>query len=246
MKRLMLAGCFVLAGCGSADVPGFTQAEETSKVSLAVTASVRIDCGSTTGVSPFVADEDFTSSSTIDHANTIDVSKVTLPAPSAVYQTARIGNFTYTVPGFAAGSIATVRLHFAETYFTTAGSRVFNVSINGTTVLSNFDIVRVAGANNRAFIAQFTEPSNATGAYVIKFASVVNNSLVSGIEIDPAAGAGDSGCASNTGASCNSGCGTIQCDGACSSTTANVGASCNGGCGVIECNGTCSNPTGCN
>src|SRR5262249_16936906 len=72
-------------------------------------------------VSPFLADEDFNGGSTINHANTINLSGVTNPAPAAVYQTARIGNFTYTIPGFAAGSTQTVRLHFAETFFNTAG-----------------------------------------------------------------------------------------------------------------------------
>ena len=134
-------------------------------------------------VSPFLADEDFNGGSTINHANTINTSGVTNPAPAAVYQTARVGNFTYTIPGFAAGSSQTVRLHFAETFFTTSGSRTFNVSINGTQVLSNFDIFATAGAQNKAVIEQFTENANSSGQYVIQFTSVVNQSLVSGIEI---------------------------------------------------------------
>lgn len=133
-------------------------------------------------VSPFLADEDFNGGSTINHANTINTSGVTNPAPAAVYQTARVGNFTYTIPGFAAGSTQTVRLHFAETFFTTSGSRTFNVSINGTQVLTNFDIFATAGAQNKAVIEEFNEPANSSGQYVITFTSVVNQSLVSGIE----------------------------------------------------------------
>jgi len=133
-------------------------------------------------VSPFLADEDFTGGSTINHANTIDLSGVTNPAPMAVYQTARVGNFTYTIPGFAAGSTQTVRLHFAETFFGTAGSRTFNVSINGAQVLSNFDIFAAAGAKNKAIIEEFSEAANSSGQYVIQFTSVINQSLVSGIE----------------------------------------------------------------
>jgi hypothetical protein len=134
-------------------------------------------------VAPFVADTDFTGGSTINHANTIDLSGVTNPAPMAVYQTARIGNFTYTIPSFAAGSSHTLRLHFAETFFSTAGSRVFDVSINGTTVLTNFDIFKTAGAKNKAAIETFSENANTSGDYVVKFTSVVNNSLVSGLEV---------------------------------------------------------------
>jgi malectin (di-glucose binding ER protein)/PQQ enzyme-like repeat protein len=137
-------------------------------------------------VSPFLADQDFNGGATINHVNPINVGGVTNPAPAAVYQSARVGNFTYTIPGFAAGSSQTVRLHFAETFFTTAGSRTFNVIINGTQVLSNFDIFAAAGAQNRAVIEQYTAPANSHGQYVIQFTSVVNQALLSGIEITSA------------------------------------------------------------
>ena len=134
-------------------------------------------------MSPFVADADFTGGGTINHANTIDLSGVTNPAPAAVYQTGRINNFTYTIPGAAAGSSHTVRLHFAETFWTSSGSRVFNVTINGTQVLTNFDIFATAGAQNKAVIEQFTVNANSSGQYVIQFTNVKDNALVSGIEI---------------------------------------------------------------
>jgi hypothetical protein len=147
------------------------------------TTVVQINAGGP-AVSPFVADEFFAGGSTIDHANTIDLSGVTNPAPMAVYQTARIGSFTYTITGgFTAGSSHTVRLHFAETFWTAAGKRVFNVSINGTQVLTSFDIFAAAGAKNKAVIEQFTENANASGQYVIKFTPVTDNSLISGIEV---------------------------------------------------------------
>jgi Malectin domain/Chitobiase/beta-hexosaminidase C-terminal domain len=154
--------------------------------------AIEINCGGP-AVSPFVADKDFTGGATIDHANTINTSKVTNPAPAAVYQSARLGAttasgvgspFSYTIPGLTAGSSHTVRLHFCETYFKTKGSRVFNVSINGTQVLTNFDIEATAGGENIANIQQFTELANASGQYVITFTSVTNNALISGIEID--------------------------------------------------------------
>jgi hypothetical protein len=152
-----------------------------------------IDSGSTTGSVPFVADEDFTGGMTIDHANVINTNNVTNPAPEAVYQTARVGAtqasgvgapFTYTITGMTAASSHTVRLHFAETFFTTKGSRVFNVSINGTQVLTNFDIVAASGGENIANIQQFTTAADASGNITITFTSVTNNALISGIEID--------------------------------------------------------------
>src|SRR5205823_437445 len=76
-----------------------------------------------------------------------------------------------------------VRLHFAETFFTTAGSRTFNVTINGTQVLTNFDIFAAAGAANKAVIREFTLNADSSGVYTITTTSVVNSALVSGIEI---------------------------------------------------------------
>lgn len=156
--------------------------QATAKTPAAAATTIQINAGGP-AVSPFVADEDFSGGSTINHANTIDLSGVTNPAPMAVYQTARTGNFTYTVPGFNPGSTQTVRLHFAETFFNSAGSRTFNVSINGTQVLANFDIFATAGAQNKAVIEQFTMNANSSGQYVVQFTSVVNNSLLSGIEV---------------------------------------------------------------
>jgi hypothetical protein len=134
-------------------------------------------------VAPFATDADFSGGSTINHANTIDLSSVSNPAPMAVYQSARIGGFTYTIPGLTAGSSHTIRLHFAETYWSSAGSRIFSVSINGRQVLSNFDIFATAGAKNKAVVEQFAATANATGQIVIKFTPSKDNALISGIEV---------------------------------------------------------------
>lgn len=66
----------------------------------------------------------------------------------------------------------------------TSGSRTFNVSINGTQVLSKFDIYAKAGAKNKAITETFTSTASSTGQLVIQFTSVVNESLVSAIEIE--------------------------------------------------------------
>jgi len=156
--------------------------QASAQTPAASSTTIQINAGGA-AVSPFVADEDFSGGSTINHANTIDLSGVTNPAPMAVYQTARTGNFTYTIPGFNPNSTQTIRLHFAETFFNSAGSRTFDVSINGTQVLTNFDIFATAGAQNKAVIEQFTMNANSSGQYVVQFTSVVNNSLLSGIEV---------------------------------------------------------------
>jgi hypothetical protein len=160
---------------------GSTQANATTSA-CPVASGMQVNCGGP-AVAPFIADADFAGGGTINHANTINLNGVTNPAPMAVYQSARVGNFSYTFSNFIPGSSHAVRLHFAETFFKTTGSRTFNVSINGTTVLTNFDIVATAGSINKAVIQQFTVPASSTGNYVVTFTSVINQSLLSGIEI---------------------------------------------------------------
>ncbi len=152
------------------------------------TLPLQIDCGSTNAVPPYVADEFFTGGGgVIAHANGINVSAVTNPAPAAVYQTARAAPITYTLSSFFVAfepnSTHTVRLHFAETYFATAMSREFNVTINGTQVLTKFDIFAAAGAKNKAIVEAFTVKADANGVYTIQITSVKNVGMISGIEV---------------------------------------------------------------
>jgi hypothetical protein len=77
-----------------------------------------------------------------------------------------------------------VRLHFAELYFSAAGDRVFNVAINGTTVLTNFDIVKTAGANYTAVVENFTATANSSGDIVITFTNGTKDQpMINGVEI---------------------------------------------------------------
>jgi len=110
----------------------------------------------------FAADADFSGGGTASTGNSINTAGVTNPAPTAVYQSERAGVFTYTLPGLAAGSLHNIRLHFAEFYWTAAGKRIFNVSINGTPVLSNFDIFAAAGGANKAIV--YSGPQNSDQA----------------------------------------------------------------------------------
>ena len=109
-------------------------------------------------------------------------------APMGVYQNGRAGVSTYTIPGLTPGSQYSVLLHFAETYFTAAGSRQFNVAINGTTVLTNLDVYATVG-KNAALLETFTATANSSGQIVIAFTiGAANQPLVMGIEIRSTSG----------------------------------------------------------
>jgi hypothetical protein len=143
----------------------------------------------TGGDASFVADEFFSGGGTSTTTNTVTTAGIENAAPEAVYQTERNGTFTYMIPGLASGAQYTVLLHFAETYFTAAGERVFNVAINGTTVLSNFDIFAIAGGNT-ALVETFTATANSSGQIVISYANgTANQPKSSGVEIRGAASA---------------------------------------------------------
>ncbi len=146
------------------------------------TGGVQINAGGA-ATGSFVADTDFTSGTTVTSTNTISTSGVTNPAPQAVYQSNRYGTCSYAVPGLTAGKTYTVRLHFAETYWTAAGQRTFNVSINGQQVLTNFDIFATAGAANKAVVEQFTATADSSGKITLQFTTVKDNAQVNGIEV---------------------------------------------------------------
>ncbi len=103
----------------------------------------------------------------------------------ALYQSQRYGNpfsYVFNVP---AGSYQ-VTLKFAENYWTAAGDRVFNVSINGNTVLTNFDIFKSAGGENIALDEVFNNIAPAGGAITIQFGPAsVDNAMVDAIQIIP-------------------------------------------------------------
>jgi hypothetical protein len=154
---------------------------------------VSIDSGGG-AVGAFVADTDFSGGTTSSTTATIDLSAVANPAPIAVYQSERWGAFTYAIPGLTAGASYTVRLHFAEIYWTKAGQRLFNVAINGTKVLSNFDIVATTGASEKANVQQFTVQADGSGTIAVDFSQgSVDWPKASGLEIIAGAGSGGGG-----------------------------------------------------
>ncbi len=133
----------------------------------------------------YVADTNFdTGNQFSDTSTSINTANDPNPAPQSVYQTCRWNtSFTYTIPGLTAGASYTVRLHWAELTWQAAGQRKFNVAVNGSTVLSAFDVF-AAGGYKSAVARSFTTTANSSGQIVIAFSQGgADNPFISGIEI---------------------------------------------------------------
>jgi large repetitive protein len=165
------------------------QSQHAPALTLATsTDAIAIDAGSSMVVAEFFADKDFAGGGIDTTTNPINTAGVVGAAPQAVYQTARQGNVTYVIPASALTTQKpnyTVVLHFAELFFPNAGQRVFNISINGTQVQSNFDIVGAASNNSNltAVVLTFPNIPIVNGQIAISFTGVKDQPMVNGIEI---------------------------------------------------------------
>jgi hypothetical protein len=123
-------------------------------------------------------DQYFTEGTT--YAGDVGISNTT---KDYLYQTERYGsNFSYEIPVPSPGRYQVI-LHFAEIYFTESGLRLFDVDIeNGQSLLTNYDIIQVAGGPNTAasenFVIDVTD-----GALSINFTAILNNAKISAIEL---------------------------------------------------------------
>lgn len=145
-------------------------------------STLRINAGgpayTTTGGKQYVADNGFTGGTT--GAVQVDITSTT---DDALYGSRRFGtNFSFT-KAVANGSYK-LRLHFAETYWTQAGQRKFNVTAEGKALLNNFDLVALVGskkATTKEFTVTITD-----GKLDLQFKGVVGDAIVSAIELVPA------------------------------------------------------------
>ncbi len=178
---------YYVVAVSSAGTSSGASNSQTLTTGAAPSNPVAIDAGSSAAVGSFIADTDFVGGSIYAPGQAVTVpSGLTNAAPAAVYATARQGGFTYTVPGFVATTSHTVTLHFAELYFGSANARLFNVAINGTPVLNNFDVFAAAGNNKLTAVTRVFSnvAANANGQYVITFSNgTVDQPMVSGIQI---------------------------------------------------------------
>jgi hypothetical protein len=159
-------------------------ANSTVTVTGGAEAAYHVDCGGTS-VGTFTQDAYYSGGSAYSTSSAITTAGVANAGPAAVYQSERFGNYAYTFGGLTPGGSYVVRLHFAELYWTSAGARLFDVSVNGSRVLSSFDIFAAAGGAMRAVVRDFSAVASASGTIGVGFATVKDNAKSSGIEILP-------------------------------------------------------------
>ena len=177
--RLLLISLWAVVGiAASINLPAFTTP------AAAQSSIIRINSGGPGYTGPdgrvWSADTGFSGGGTYASGATIAGT-----SDATLYQTERFGNFSYNLS--VPNGTYQVNLKFAEIWFTTAGQRVFNVTIEGQTVLSNFDILQQVTFNtalDKSFTVNVTD-----GQLNIAFASVISNPKVSAIEVVPASGA---------------------------------------------------------
>jgi Malectin domain len=110
------------------------------------------------------------------------------PDPN-LYEQERYGHFTYSIPVDTRGRYTLV-LHFAELYWVpqasgsgVAGSRVFKIYCNGSTLLDNFDILKEAGSLHALTKTFYHLRPTAEGKLDLTFEPIVNYATVSAIEV---------------------------------------------------------------
>jgi RHS repeat-associated protein len=162
---------------------GIVSAIEVTRVGEpASPASVRLNVGSTAAhldeagqlwVADAYSSGGTTASTTAAIANT---------AEDAMYRRTRTGTFSYAIPVTNGPHVVTLK--FSENTVTAAGQRKFDVAVEGTTVLDDFDVFAAAGGKNVALDRSFT--TTVTDSTLdLAFTTVVNGATVSAIEVEP-------------------------------------------------------------
>jgi len=108
---------------------------------------------------------------------------------NAMYQSERYfphwqnpGPYIYEIPVPHHASYV-VTLHFAETYYDTVNSRVFDVYVEGELAVDNLDCVKLTGSKGGAISFVFT-PYVDDGFVTIELVRAIEHPKISGIEVD--------------------------------------------------------------
>ena len=122
------------------------------------------------------------------HSITAPKSTVTATSDPTLFKSARVGTSSGTQLQYqfkVTNGLYKVNLYFAETYFTKAKQRVFDVQMQGATLFSALDIFAQAGRNHA--LVKSAQVSVTNGQLVIRFVHHANANVpvISAVEILP-------------------------------------------------------------
>jgi poly(hydroxyalkanoate) depolymerase family esterase len=161
-----------LTGCSSTITPAPTSPPVEPEIIFAV------NCGGSAYAASdgteYEADNGYSGGTAYD--NGASVSGTSDPT---LYSTERYGSSSYSAS--VPNGDYLVTLHFAENYHTATGSRIFNILLEGTEVISNLDLYAVAGSNT-AYVTE-DQVTVDDGAINIEFVTVTENALVNAIKV---------------------------------------------------------------
>lgn len=97
-----------------------------------------------------------------------------------LFQSERYGSYSYEIP--VTEGTYSVDLHLVEMYHETSGARSFNLSVEGQSVLSNFDLFSEVG-HDYAFTYRVDDIFVSDGSLSIELETLVDNGTLSGFAI---------------------------------------------------------------
>lgn len=97
-----------------------------------------------------------------------------------LFQSERYGSYSYEIP--VSDGTYSLDLHFVEMYHEASGERSFNVSVEGQSALSNFDLFSEVG-HDQAFTYRVDDVAVSDGSLSIELETLVDNGTLSGFAI---------------------------------------------------------------
>jgi N-acetylneuraminic acid mutarotase/regulation of enolase protein 1 (concanavalin A-like superfamily) len=153
-----------------------------ARVFLSTAAPIRIDAGgpgyTDTAGNYWTADQYYSGGAITNMPYTVNATN-----DDALYYSRRWGNFSYNIP--VPSRPCTLNLFFSESRDDGANERLFNVSAEGSPILTRFDAFATAG-----YQTAMTESFDVTvvnGVLNLNFASVKDVAMISAIEVIPTA-----------------------------------------------------------
>ena len=145
---------------------------------------IRVNCGSTSTYTDTDGNEwsaDFGSNGGSTYSSSS--ASISNTEDDEIYQSERYygSNLIYTFTSMT-NTFYDVTLHFAEIFFSSSGSRVFDIDIQGITVLQDLDIYDTVG-HDAALELTYEAIEVTNGELVIELAKQTENPKISGIEI---------------------------------------------------------------